>query len=144
MTEEEKARYFELLRFKSVGVDKTKLRYCVECATWLKKSFEDIGFSASLRLPDGVSCPPCLYAERIVDHAAGDHAAHEDESVPAPVEEPRVACNHRLVFAAPDDEKPHRIGKRIPKPAWTGRGGGEAKFRWRVRIRPDKRYARAP
>ena len=67
MTAEEKARYFELLRFKSVGVDKTKQRDCVECATWLKRALEDAGFSASLRLPDGVSGPPCLYAERIVD-----------------------------------------------------------------------------
>ena len=57
-----KNEYFELLKFESVGADPTKLRDCVNCATWLKKWLEGLGFTGEL-LSEKFS-PPVVFAER--------------------------------------------------------------------------------
>jgi acetylornithine deacetylase/succinyl-diaminopimelate desuccinylase-like protein len=67
MTESDKREYFELLRFKSIGVNKENLKDCVDCAQWLKNRFIDIGFDSKLKIPAELSGPPVVYAERIVD-----------------------------------------------------------------------------
>lgn len=54
--------YFELLRFESVGADPAKLRDCVNCATWLKRWLEHLGFAGEL-LSEKFS-PPIVFAER--------------------------------------------------------------------------------
>lgn len=54
--------YFELLKFESVGADPTKLRDCVNCATWLKKWLEGLGFTGEL-MSEKFS-PPVVFAER--------------------------------------------------------------------------------
>lgn len=54
--------YFELLRFESVGADPAKLRDCVNCATWLKRWLEHLGFAGEL-LNEKFS-PPIVFAER--------------------------------------------------------------------------------
>ena len=43
--------YFELLRFPTVGADPTRLRDCVQAATWLRKWLKGIGAEAELVLP---------------------------------------------------------------------------------------------
>lgn len=53
---------FDLLRFESVGADPTRLRDCVNCATWLKKWLQGLGFSGEL-LSEKFS-PPVVFAER--------------------------------------------------------------------------------
>ena len=70
MTERDKSEYFELLRFKSVGVNQENLKDCVDCAQWLKTKFADLGFDAKLKVASDVSGPPVVYAERIVDPCA--------------------------------------------------------------------------
>ena len=45
--------YFELLRFPTVGADPTRLRDCVQAATWLRKWLKSIGAEAELVLPKG-------------------------------------------------------------------------------------------
>lgn len=89
MTETERAEYFEFLRFRSVGTDPACLKDTVACAVWLKGKFKEIGFSASLLLPEGVSNPPCVYAERIVDEDAPTVLVygHYDVQPPDPLEE---------------------------------------------------------
>ena len=67
MEENVQKDYFELLRFPSVGADPLKLRDCVDCAMWLKRWFEGIGFKGELMMPpvkDGQAAPPILFAER--------------------------------------------------------------------------------
>ncbi len=67
MEENVKNEYFELLRFESIGADPTKLRECVNCAMWLKRWLESVGFKGELIMPDvknGVAAPPVLFAER--------------------------------------------------------------------------------
>ena len=43
--------YFELLRFPTVGADPTRLRDCVQAATWLREWLKSIGAEAELVLP---------------------------------------------------------------------------------------------
>lgn len=57
-----RSEYFDLLRFESVGADPTRLRDCVNCATWLKKWLQGLGFSGEL-LSEKFS-PPVVFAER--------------------------------------------------------------------------------
>lgn len=57
-----RSEYFDLLRFESVGADPTRLRDCVNCATWLKKWLQGLGFSGEL-LSKKFS-PPVVFAER--------------------------------------------------------------------------------
>lgn len=67
MEENVQKDYFELLRFPSVGADPLKLRDCVDCAMWLKRWLEGIGFKGELMMPpvkDGQAAPPILFAER--------------------------------------------------------------------------------
>ena len=67
MEENVQKDYFELLRFPSVGADPLKLRDCVDCAMWLKRWLEGIGFKGELMMPpvkDGKAAPPILFAER--------------------------------------------------------------------------------
>lgn len=67
MEENVQKDYFELLRFPSVGADPLKLRDCVDCAMWLKRWLEAIGFKGELMMPpvkDGQAAPPILFAER--------------------------------------------------------------------------------
>ncbi len=59
--------YFELLKFESVGADPAKLRDTSQCALWLKRWLEAIGFTGELLMPaikDGKAAPPILFAER--------------------------------------------------------------------------------
>ncbi|MBO5643171.1 MAG: M20/M25/M40 family metallo-hydrolase [Kiritimatiellae bacterium] len=88
MTEAEKSEYFELLKFKSIGVDTSCLKDCVETAMWFKSKFSDIGFSAQLVLPEGENGPPCVYAERIVAEDAPTVLiyGHYDVQPPDPLE----------------------------------------------------------
>lgn len=57
-----RSEYFDLLKFESVGADLTRLRDCVNCATWLKKWLQGLGFSGEL-LSEKFS-PPVVFAER--------------------------------------------------------------------------------
>lgn len=57
-----RSEYFDLLKFESVGADPTRLRDCVNCATWLKKWLQGLGFSGEL-LSEKFS-PPVVFAER--------------------------------------------------------------------------------
>ncbi len=57
-----RSEYFDLLKFESVGSDPTRLRDCVNCATWLKKWLQGLGFSGEL-LSEKFS-PPVVFAER--------------------------------------------------------------------------------
>ena len=57
-----RSEYFDLLMFESVGADPTRLRDCVNCATWLKKWLQGLGFSGEL-LSEKFS-PPVVFAER--------------------------------------------------------------------------------
>jgi acetylornithine deacetylase/succinyl-diaminopimelate desuccinylase-like protein len=62
-----KKEYFDLLRHQSVGADPAKLRDCADCALWLKKWLEALGFAGELTMPpvkDGKASPPILFAER--------------------------------------------------------------------------------
>ncbi len=59
------ASYFELLKFETVGADPTKLRDCVNCAMWIKKWLEPMGFTSELlQAPNKLGTPPVLYATR--------------------------------------------------------------------------------
>lgn len=65
--------YFELLKFESVGADPAKLRDTSQCALWLKRWLEAIGFTGELLMPaikDGKAAPPILFAERTGDEGA--------------------------------------------------------------------------
>ena len=65
--------YFELLKFESVGADPAKLRDTSQCALWLKRWLEAIGFTGELLMPeikDGRAAPPILFAERKGDEGA--------------------------------------------------------------------------
>ena len=69
-------KYFELVRFPSVGADPSRLRDCVQCATWLKQWLKTTGAEAELMVPSlsggqdfsaagGAVAPvPVVYAER--------------------------------------------------------------------------------
>lgn len=57
-----RSEYFDLLRFESVGADPTRLRDCVNCATWLKKWLQGLGFSGELLIEK--FSPPVVFAER--------------------------------------------------------------------------------
>ena len=73
MEESVQKEYFELLKFESVGADPAKLRDSAQCALWLKKWLEGIGFTGELLLPevkDGKAAPPILFAERKGDEGA--------------------------------------------------------------------------
>ncbi|MCR5414919.1 MAG: M20/M25/M40 family metallo-hydrolase [Kiritimatiellae bacterium] len=67
MEDSVRSEYFELLKFRSVGADPSHLRDCSDCAVWLKKWLEALGFEAELRMPDvkdGVAAPPIVFASR--------------------------------------------------------------------------------
>lgn len=67
MEDNVRQEYYELLRFASVGADPLKLKDCVDCAMWLKRWLEAIGFKGELIMPpvkDGKAAPPVLFAER--------------------------------------------------------------------------------
>ena len=73
MEESVQKEYFELLKFESVGADPAKLRDAAQCALWLKKWLEGIGFTGELLMPevkDGKAAPPILFAERKGDEGA--------------------------------------------------------------------------
>ena len=73
MEESVQKEYFELLKFESVGADPAKLRDSAQCALWLKKWLEGIGFTGELLMPevkDGKAAPPILFAERKGDEGA--------------------------------------------------------------------------
>ena len=73
MEESVQKEYFELLKFESVGTDPAKLRDSAQCALWLKKWLEGIGFTGELLMPevkDGKAAPPILFAERKGDEGA--------------------------------------------------------------------------
>ncbi len=53
--------YFELLKFPTVGADKTHLRDCVACATWLLTWLKAIGAEAKLVTED--FAPPVIVGE---------------------------------------------------------------------------------
>ena len=58
--------YFELLKFVTVGAEASRLRDCVQCATWLKKWLREIGAEAELISPAGKAAShpvPVLFAE---------------------------------------------------------------------------------
>ena len=81
MEENVQKDYFELLRFPSVGADPLKLRDCVDCAMWLKRWLEGIGFKGELMMPpvkDGQAAPPILFAER----AGADRSEPHPQSLP--------------------------------------------------------------
>ena len=70
MEENVRKEYYELLKFESVGADPAHLRDCVDCAMWLKRWLEALGFKGELAMPDvkgGVAAPPILFAERAGD-----------------------------------------------------------------------------
>lgn len=60
--EDVKEEYFELLKFETVGAEPMHLRDCVQCAMWLKKWLEQLGFAAQLQTVDGA--PPIVFATR--------------------------------------------------------------------------------
>lgn len=67
MEENIRKEYYELLSFESVGADPMKLKACVDCAMWLKRWLEALGFKGELTLPpvkEGKAAPPVLFAER--------------------------------------------------------------------------------
>lgn len=87
-----KSEYFDLLRFETVGADPNRLRDCVNCATWLRRWLEAIGFTSELLMPpvaDGKAAPPILFAERKGDE--GSHTVlvygHYDVQPADPVDE---------------------------------------------------------
>jgi len=87
-----KSEYFDLLRFETVGADPNRLRDCVNCATWLRRWLEAIGFTSELLMPpvaDGKAAPPVLFAERKGDE--GSHTVlvygHYDVQPADPVDE---------------------------------------------------------
>ena len=53
--------YFELMKYPTVGAEKTHLRDCAACATWLKKWLKGIGAEVEL-LTAGFN-PPVVFAE---------------------------------------------------------------------------------
>lgn len=59
--------YFELLRLPTVGADPTRLRDCVQAATWLREWLKSIGAEAGLVLPEGAPGPsasvPVVFGE---------------------------------------------------------------------------------
>ena len=59
--------YFELLRLPTVGADPTRLRDCVQTATWLREWLKSIGAEAGLVLPEGAPGPsasvPVVFGE---------------------------------------------------------------------------------
>jgi len=67
MEENIRREYFELLKFETIGADPAKLRECAQCAAWLRKWLEALGFHGELVMPDvkdGKAAPPILLAER--------------------------------------------------------------------------------
>ena len=73
MEESIKKEYFDLLRHQSVGADPARLRDCADCALWLKRWLEALGFAGELTMPpvkDGKASPPILFAERKGDEGA--------------------------------------------------------------------------
>jgi succinyl-diaminopimelate desuccinylase len=89
---ETKKEYFELLGFESVGSDPARLRDCVQCAAWLEKWLERIGFKAELLSPDikdGKAAPPVFFAERPGDEGAARvlYYGHYDVQPPDPLDE---------------------------------------------------------
>ena len=92
MEENTRREYFELLRFETVGADPAKLRECSQCAAWLRKWLEALGFRVELAMPDvkdGKASPPVLFAER----SGGEGSAtvlfygHYDVQPPDPLPE---------------------------------------------------------
>ena len=107
--------YFELLRFPSIGADKLHLRDCVNCAMWLKKWLEKIGFSASLEMSEKhLGSPPVLFASRKGDEASPTilFYGHYDVQPPEPLEkwetepfEPVLKDNERVYARGSQDDK---------------------------------------
>ena len=116
MEENVQKDYFELLRFPSVGADPLKLRDCVDCAMWLKRWLEGIGFKGELMMPpvkDGQAAPPILFAERAGTEGAPTILVygHYDVQPADPVEEwktppfePTVADGRVYCRGAQDDK----------------------------------------
>lgn len=116
MTDAIASEYFELLRFRSVGADPAHLRDCADCAGWLCRWLERLGFTTSLKMPPvvgGVAAPPVVTAERHGDDGAPSvlfyghydvQPAEESDGWTSPPFEPTVRGDRVFCRGAQDDK----------------------------------------
>ena len=108
----------ELLKYESVGADKSRFKECVACASWLRKWLLKLGFTAEMLYPgdgkgDGELPPPVVFAERKGDEGSPTVLVygHYDVQPPDPLEEWRtppfepVVSDGRMFCRGANDDK---------------------------------------
>ncbi len=108
-------KYFELLRFPTIGAEPMRLKDCVDCAMWLKKWLVPQGFAVELmQAPKMLGTPPILLAERKGTEGAPTvlFYGHYDVQPPDPLDawetppfEPTLKDNGRVYCRGAQDDK---------------------------------------